>query len=265
MTYRLRNIVLAVALAVVAALLVTFYVASYKRSVQQSEKNVTVYVAVKKIPAGTSGAEAIEGAMLQPVKIARRNVVTGAISQPSQIEDLVATETTYTDEQVTVSRFRPLVETGVRSQLKGNVRALQIAGDSNQLLVGTLKKGDRVDVVGNFKVELDDDDAGGQRSGEVSFTRTVIRDLLVLKAPGGTQVEEELGSASGDGGFSVQLAVTDAQAQKLFFTMKNGDWHFDLRSPVNATDSAESLESIDTIVCDGMRRGKYWFCNGGGR
>ena len=144
MTYRLRNIVLAVALAVVAALLVTFYVASYKRSVQQSEKNVTVYVAVKKIPAGTSGAEAIEGAMLQPVEIARRNVVAGAVSEPGQIEDLVATETTYLDEQVTVNRFRPLTESGIKAKLKGNVRAVQVAGDLNQLLVGTLKKGDRV-------------------------------------------------------------------------------------------------------------------------
>ena len=261
MTYRLRNIVLAVALAVVAALLVTFYVASYKRSVQQSEKNVTVYVAVKKIPAGTSGAEAIEGAMLQPVEIARRNVVAGAVSEPGQIEDLVATETTYLDEQVTVNRFRPLTESGIKAKLKGNVRAVQVAGDLNQLLVGTLKKGDRVDVVGNFKVELDDE--GGT---ERAFTRTVLRDLLVLKAPDGSKAAEELGNGSaGADAFNVQLAITDAQAQKLFFTMKNGEWHLDLRSPVDATDSAESLESIDTVICDGMRRGKYWFCNGGGR
>ena len=261
MTYRLRNIVLAVALAVVAALLVTFYVANYKRSVQQSEKNVTVYVATKKIPAGTTGAEAIEGAMLVPVKIARRNVVAGAVSQPNQIEDLVATETTYMDEQVTVSRFRPLTESGIKAQLKGNVRALQVAGDYHQLLVGTLKKGDRVDVVGNFKVEIAD-----EQGGERAFTRTVLRDLLVLRAPNTSKAAEELGSGSTEeGGFNVQLAVTDAQAQKLFFTMKNGDWHLDLRSPVSATDSAESLESIDTVICDGMRRGKYWFCNGGGR
>ena len=258
MTYRLRNIVLAIALAVVAALLVTFYVANYKRSVQQSEKNVTVYVAVKKIPTGTSGAEAIERGMLTPVKIARRNVVAGAISQPAQIEKLFAVEATYKDEQVTVSRFRPVTESGVRAKLKGNVRALQVAGDNNQLLVGTLKKGDRVDLVGNFKVEIDGDD-------ERSFTRTVLRDLLVLKVPDSSKVDEGISSASGNDGFSVQLAVTDAQAQKLFFTMRNGEWHLDLRSAVDARDSAESLESIDTIVCDGMRRGKYWFCNGGGR
>jgi Flp pilus assembly protein CpaB len=258
MTYRLRNIVLAVALAVVAAMLVTFYVANYKRSVQQSESNVTVYVAVKKIDAGTSGAEAIEGKMLRPVKIARRNVVAGAVSRPEQLDDLVATETTYMDEQVTVSRFRPLTETGVRANLKGNVRAMEISGGGPQVLAGTLQKGDRVDVVANINVDIKDE-------GEKSFTRTVLRDLLVLRAPGGPNTAEELGNATGEGGQSVQVAVTDTQAQKLFFTMKSGDWHFTLRSAVDATDSAESLESVDTLLCDGLRRGKYWFCNGGGR
>jgi Flp pilus assembly protein CpaB len=259
MTYRLRNIVLAVALAVVAAMLVTFYVANYKRSVQQSESNVTVYVAVKKIPAGTSGAEAIEGAMLAPVKIARRNVVAGAVSKPDQISDLVATETTYKDEQVSVRRFRAITEGGVRANLKGNVRAVQIAGDSHQLLVGTLKKGDHVDVLANFEVEFEG------RTKNVKVTRTVLRDLLVLRAPDGSKAAQEVASASGEAGFNVQLAVTDTQAQKLFFTMENGAWHLDLRSPVDATDSAESLESVDTLLCDGLRRGKYWFCNGGGR
>ena len=259
MTYRLRNIVLAVALAVVAAMLVTFYVANYKRSVQQSESNVTVYVAVKKIDAGTSGAEAIEGRMLRPVKIARRNVVAGAVSQPDQISNLVATETTYMDEQVTVNRFRPVAEGGVRASLKGKVRALQISGDAQQILAGTLRKNDRVDVVANFKVDV------GEDEGEQSFTRTVLRDLLVLQAPDNSKTAQELGAAAGQSGFAVQLAVTDLQAQKLFFTMRTGEWHFTLRSAVDATDSAESLESVDTLLCDGLRRGKYWFCNGGGR
>jgi len=259
MTYRLRNIVLAVGLAVVAAMLVTFYVAKYKRSVQQSESNVTVYVAVKKIDAGTSGAEAIEGAMLRPVKIARRNVVAGAVSKPDQLSNLVATETTYRDEQVTVNRFRPLAEGGVRAGLKGKVRAFELSGGGPQLLAGTLRKGDRVDVVANVTVEIEDE-------GEKTFTRTVLRDLLVLRAPGEVNAVQEVGTVGGQGGgHTVQLAVSDTQAQKLFLAMGTGEWHFTLRSAVDPTDSAESLESVDTLLCDGLRRGKYWFCNGGGR
>ena len=45
MTYRARNIVIAVALAAVAALLTSFYVTNYKRHVQRGEDHVTVLVA----------------------------------------------------------------------------------------------------------------------------------------------------------------------------------------------------------------------------
>ena len=55
MTYRLRNIGIAIALAVVAALLTTFYVTNYKRSVQHGESKVPVYVASRDIALGTPG------------------------------------------------------------------------------------------------------------------------------------------------------------------------------------------------------------------
>ena len=42
MTYRVRNIVIAVALALVAGLLSIFYVSNYKANVQHAEKTVTV-------------------------------------------------------------------------------------------------------------------------------------------------------------------------------------------------------------------------------
>src|SRR5437773_10884770 len=58
MTYRVRNIGIAVALAVVAALLTSFYVTNYKRHVQRGEDHVTVLVAKHDIPVGTAGSDA---------------------------------------------------------------------------------------------------------------------------------------------------------------------------------------------------------------
>src|SRR5437667_2660 len=62
MTYRVRNIGIAVALAVVAALLTSFYVTNYKRHVQRGEDHVTVLVAkhdilVAAITRHTSGTD----------------------------------------------------------------------------------------------------------------------------------------------------------------------------------------------------------------
>src|ERR687887_464663 len=82
MTYRVRNIGIAVALAAVAALLTSFYVTSYKRHVQRGEDQVTVLVAKHDIAQGTTGADAAH--MLRAEQVARRSVVPGAISSRDQ-------------------------------------------------------------------------------------------------------------------------------------------------------------------------------------
>jgi Flp pilus assembly protein CpaB len=256
MTYRLRNIVIAVALAVLAAMLTTFYVANYKRTVQRGEKNVPVFVASQDIPAGTSAAQAFSQGLLQTREVPRRSVVPGAIAAPEDVDGKVATADIFAGEQVTARRFRPTEEGGIRAELSGNVRAVQVSGDGNQVLVGTLRKGDRVDLVGNFTVEF----AEGEE--ERAFTRTVLRDLLVLKSSPGSLAAEKVGTS---GAFSVQLAMTDAQAQKFFYTTKNGEWHLTLRSVRDADDSPESLETIDSILCDGLRRSLQSICSGRGR
>ena len=56
MTYRLRNLGLAIALAAVAVLLVFYYVSQERGRLQEDQELVPVWVAAKDIPAGTSGA-----------------------------------------------------------------------------------------------------------------------------------------------------------------------------------------------------------------
>jgi Flp pilus assembly protein CpaB len=252
MNYRLRNIVLAVGLAALAAILTSFYVASYKKTVRADEANVTVYVAAKQIPVGTAGADVLEDGLLRPEKVARRTVVPGAISQPSQVRDLVATETVYEGEQVSVRRFKAVEAAGVQGELRGNLRAVQVDGNVNQLLAGTVKRGDRVDVVAVFTVKRNDD----ENDDEFSVSRVVLRDIQVLKAADTTLASERVGGDSGE--VSVQLALTDAQTQKLEFARKVATgWTLALRPVADATDSPESLETVSTLLCDGMRPGAY--------
>jgi Flp pilus assembly protein CpaB len=174
-------------------------------------------------------------------------MVTGAITSRDQLASLIVTDRIFAEEQALVRRFKPVDQAGIKAELKANVRAVQVQGDANQLLAGTLRKGDRVDLLGSYKVRE------GKSSEDRHYARTVLRDVLVLRAPQGDFSQGKLESTVGATG-SVQLALTDAQAAKLFFTMKNGDWHLDLRAVNEATDSPESLESIDTILCDGMPR-----------
>jgi Flp pilus assembly protein CpaB len=244
MTYRIKNVGLAVALALVAGLMVTFYVSNYKKSIQADEETVKVWVAAQNIPEGTAGEKVTGNGFLEAQDIARKSVAPGAISSLDQLEGTVAMEEIYAGEQVSTLRFRPAEQRGIRAQLTGALRAVQLPGDKNQLLAGVVKEGDHVDVIGNWKYP---------ESGQEHLTRVVLRDLLVLKgADTGVATGPEI--ASPQGSLSVLLALTDAQSQKLFFVAKNGDWSLALRPPEDATDSPEGVETSATLLSDGLRK-----------
>lgn len=242
MTYRLRNIGIAIALAVVAALLTTFYVTNYKRSVQHGESKVPVYVASHDIELGTSGSDVAHGGMLRVEQIPRRSVVPGAISNPDQIEKLVAVDKIYAGEQVSTNRFRPVQEQGVQAQLKGNLRAVEVPGSGPQLLNGTLKDGDRVDILGNWLLP---------ETSQNHVARVLLRNILVLQAPNTNTVTSHLGSNPNEG-FTVMLAMTDSQATKFWWVVNNGDWSLQLRPITDPSDSPEEINNSKTNALDGL-------------
>ena len=236
MTYRIRNVLIAVGLALIAMMLTVFYVTNYKRSVQKDSQNVEVYVVARDVPTGTSGADIIKSHQLKLAAIQRKDVVPGAISSPDQISNLILTGPLYAGEQVTVRRFSDVAAQGIRAQLKGTMRAVQVSGDSNQLLSGTLAAGDHVDLVANLHL-------AGQDQG--AATRIVLRDLTVLTIGGSGKVSQTSGSDS------VILAVSDTQVQRLFFVMRNADWTLELRPVVNAADSKEKIDTLNTVLGEG--------------
>jgi Flp pilus assembly protein CpaB len=242
MTYRLRNIAIAVALAVLAAMMTSFYVKQQKQDIQQGQVLTTVWVAKSDIPTGSVGDD-ISGQLVS-TEVAKSAVTPGAIVQPEDLAGKVSSETIYAGEQVSLLRFSTQEEQGIRAKISGNLRAFQIPGDANQLLVGTLTAGDHVDIVGAW-------DAGGGEGGD-KISRVVLRDILVLQAPEASTESKRVTQQSGDQ--SIVLAVTDAQAQKLFWIFTNGDWSLTLRPTTDAADSPEGLEWSGTMLSDGLTR-----------
>ena len=238
MTYRVRNIAIAVGLALVAALLTTFYVANYKRHVQQSESTVKVYVAKKDVPQGTLGTDLLKHGWITTADVAQRTVVPGAISSPEQIASQLTNQTIYAGEQITLRRFASQAQQGIRSQLHGTLRAISLPGTTEQLLAGTLKDGDHVDVIASVK------------TGDCALctaVRVVARDVLVLKAPVLTTSTKVSGTST-----AVTLAVSERyQAQKIFFVTSNEEhWALQLRPVAKAVDSPEDVENTTSIMSD---------------
>ena len=89
MTYQLRNVMMAIGLGLLAAVLTIVYVTNYRKHVQHGQQNVGVLVAATDIPAGTSGAAIASGHMLKRVTVPRTALVPGAISSPAQVSRLV--------------------------------------------------------------------------------------------------------------------------------------------------------------------------------
>ena len=241
MSYRLRNIAVAVGLALIAALLTTFYVANYKRHVRQSESTVRVYIAKHDIPQGTPGSEFQGTNLIETSDVTQRTVVPGAISSPAEISSLLSTQEIYAGEQITLRRFASRAEQGVRAQLHGTLRAVSLPGTGDQLLAGTLRDGDHVDVIANIKTG----------SCVTCFAvREVVRNVLVLRAPEGA-TKSGVGAVNS----SVVLALSDRkQIQKLFYTVGNAaSWSLDLRPVANAVDSREDVETADSLLHDGAK------------
>jgi Flp pilus assembly protein CpaB len=248
-TNRLWHVVAAVGLALLAAMLTTFYVSNYKRNVQHSETQVTVLVASKDIPVDTTGVEILSRHLLTKVSVVRRQVVPGAISRPEQLRDLIATQPVFAGEQVTTRRFGTPAERGVRAQISGKQRALELDGDAHQLLAGTLRVGDHVDVVGAW--EATDNSTTDQVTGKGgNVTRVVLRDLLVMEAaapPG------KAGGIAPGTGFSVQLRLTDAESQRLEWVKAFGkDWRLVIRPPADSASSPRWYDNAQTLLKDGV-------------
>jgi pilus assembly protein CpaB len=250
----MRNILIAVALAGFAALLVTFYVSNYKSSVQHQSATVTVPVAAHDIAVNTPGSTVVSSGWVTTKQIPRSAVVPGAISSPDQIKSLVATQPTYAGEQITAARFGPVVQQGVPGTITGTQRAVQIAGDPNQVLAGTIQPGDHVDFEGVVSVDL------GGNTG-FSFSRIVVRDLKVLEVQTAPTAAGKIASPSGSGSggqSSVMLRMTDAQSAKIMLIYaaahqgSSAFWSLELRPGLKSQDSPNSIETPYTLLADGI-------------
>ena len=156
----------------------------------------TVYVATRDIPIGTTGAQLASGGWLVARKFAGNSVASGAVVNTTTLSNLVAIQPTYAGEQIVARRFGTAQQEGLLSDLKGVSRVMELPGDAHQLLAGTLKQGNRVDVIGNVT-----NPEGSQNHSTV----IALRNLLVVKAPSSP-------SSSRDRPGSVGRPAADRQA-----------------------------------------------------
>lgn len=231
-SYRTRNILIASGLGLLAVVLTLVYV-SHARSGSTSAvvAPVPVLVAAKNIPIGTTAATLAGHGWLVTKSFQPSDVPSGAVKSMAQLATLVAVQPIYAGEQLVTQRFGTTQQQGLLSVLHGTNRVVQLAGDANQLLAGTLKEGNTVDVVGSLTYP---------EGTQTHFTSTFLRNLLVVSTPSNP--------STGQTTTSVELRVTSAQAQRLFWLEKNADWSLLLRPATKAVDKTMPPTSAGSLL-----------------
>jgi pilus assembly protein CpaB len=238
-SYKTRNLLIAAALGLVAAAITLAYTASSNRKHETTAAGSTVVlVATRDIPTGTAGKKLQEAGWVKTEKVASGDAASGAVTTTDGLAQLVAVQPTYRGEQIVARRFGTTQQEGLVSELHGTLRVYELPGNAHQLLAGTLKYGNHVDVVGSVK--------SPESTGD-HYSKVVIHDLLVVGAPekpSGPTVSQQNEIAS------VDLMVTTDQAQRLFWLEKNADWTLLLR-PSSGADNGTTVPATATTVLGG--------------
>lgn len=252
MTYNVRNIAIAVVMAIAAAAVVLVYTTSYRQSVTRGQKRVDVMVASRDIVAGTPAEEAAGAMTLTSVLADDKS--PGALSTTAGLEGKVTGQTIYAGQQVVAATFGTSIEQAPQLQLTKTERALRVmCKPKASCLIGDVQAGDKVDIFETIAVDA------GANGGKIFVTRMLLSGVKVLSIPspdpnakgglskGGEKTED-----------TVMVVVDQAKATKLAWIggtddTRGGQVWLAVRPPdAVAQDVPIVSETPESMLLDGL-------------
>jgi|SRR3954454_5569570 len=227
---------IAAAAATLAGVVLLAFIAQYKNHVQGGTVERSAVIANRLIPKGTSGSVVVTGGLTKITTVRQDALQSGALSSAAGLDGKVATRDIYPGEQITAAAFASDADP-LRGKLTGAQRAIAVPLDSAHGLIGEVRAGDKVDVLAGFNSASSTTGRGRPQ------LRTLVENVLVLKAPGG--------GAKSTGATSTQdltVRVTADQAARLAFAADNGKVWFILRPPAGASDARPSSVTLDSLL-----------------
>jgi pilus assembly protein CpaB len=205
-----RGLLMAVAvlLAGSATLAVFLYVSGVKKTAKTSGELVAVVVSEKDVPAGTSFDQLMAEGGLTTEYFPESSVVSGAVTNLSELDGRVTNAGILAGEQITTARLR-----GSRDLPGGTLgipdghAAVAFELDAPRVVGGAMAPGDRVMVFATFS------NLGLKQTPK---TVVVVPEVEVLK------VQQASATRSNSTGTTVTLALEPRDAQKLVFAQEQG-------------------------------------------
>lgn len=228
-------ITIAAAAATLAGILLLAFVSQYKNHVQRGTVERSALFANRLIPKGTSGSVVVSDGFSKVTTLQQNALQSGALSSAAGLDGKVATRDIYPGEQITAADFVSDADP-LRGKLSGDERAIAVPIDSAHGLIGSVRAGDKMDVLAGFNSASS---ATGRGRPQL---RTLIQNVLVLKAPNsGT-------AGAGNGTQNLTVRVSAEEAAQLAFAADNGRVWFILRPPVGGKQDRPSTVTLDSLL-----------------
>ena len=233
MQSRVLAIFVAVVLALVATAALVVYVNGADRRAISDQEPVKVWVAIKPIPAGTSGLTAANGLIAQ-VEMPKKNAVKGVVVSLPQIQNKFAAVDIVEDEQLLLSRWVGSDAVSGRRLLPvpEKHQALSIGVELTRQVAGFVTPGDPVSLV----VSLARKNAAGK---DVDTSEFLLKNVQVLAV--GTTALSTAGSQGGGGRVNqgkggqtltaVTLAIRDEDVPRVVYAAEYGSIYLTLMPP----------------------------------
>ena len=246
MTRRLLAIALAIVLAAFGTAGVLWYAFSADSRAKDSISNpVTVAVADKPIPAGTSGALIKSRKLVRFEKMPKSSVPTDALGQIGADQDkLVLTSNVAAGQVLMAANF------GAQSQLDSGLAlpngsmAVTVQTGAPQQVAGYVQRGSQVAIFLTYKP-----DAGGAAAGKVT-TRTKVLLPRVEVLAVGTFTPGQQGGASRSGGdegsLFITVSVNQAEAERLIQGVNTGSLYLGLLTDSTDVKPGPGVDNRDS-------------------
>ena len=225
-------IVVAGIAAIIAAVLV--YAALHAAGTKSTAAGTTsVVVSRQLIPKGSSAAAIASDHAFRVTDVRGDAVIAGAVTDISQIRGKVATDDIYPGQQLSRTDFSA-GNGSLTTKLASGERAIALPIDTAHGLVGQVRAGDRVDVLGGFNL----DSATGSQS---PVMRALASNVTVLTAP-------KAGSGSGSSNQVVTLRVKADIATQLAFAADNGKVWLALRPGGDGRSARPDVVTVRNLL-----------------
>lgn len=242
-------LIVAVLIALVGTSLIVLYVQGIDARATEGQELVEVLTATDVIDAGEDVAAAQEAGKFEKTQVRREDLVEGALTSTSSINDLVAVGTIYPGEQILSKKFGNLGEAGTLI-IPDDKLAVSVELTDPERVAGFVNPGSEVAIFVSADPVLYKPDGKEQKLAQ--YTGLLLPKVEVVGVGTTSIAAKTTRSEEGEETEQVArtiltVAVDQEDAEKLIYADRNGDISFALLTGDSVVSANAGVRAADIM------------------